>query len=95
MGRKGGTGDDGAGGARACSGDTYLPATVASRLPSENLTWTIVDSTKPRPLTITGVFPVTGPVAGSTDCTAYGGPTMPATLRHQRSSSHPWRQPPK
>ena len=95
MRRRGERGGGGAGGARACSGETYLPATVASRLPSENLTWTIVDSTKPRPLTITGVFPVTGPVAGSTDCTAYGGPTMPATLRHHRSSSHPWRQPPK
>ena len=47
-----------------------LPGTAASRLPSVNLTCTRGDSVKPMPRRRTGVLPVTGPVAGSTLCTA-------------------------
>lgn len=48
-----------------------------------------------RPLTIISELPKTGPVSGSTDVQAYGGPMMGDTLTFQVSPSHLLDQPPK
>jgi len=65
---------------RICVGEMNSAfSDVSSLRPSVNFTVIFPALVKSRPWMITVVRPVIGPSLGSSDCTAYGGPTIPDT----------------